>query len=777
MSGLKACIGAIVGCVFGSAVAYGQGLEPIPLRLYLNTADHGEYILMLGPQGELWVPEEAFNDMGIVAPVNMRDLEGGRYVSLKELTPAVQYLMDPVRATLYMQADPAWLRKRSVDLQAGSRRHAAPPALWLDSAFVNYGLNYYATESNGPRAIEVPLETVVNSHGVALVSNFQYRELDDVPQWSRLRSYAVHDDRAALRRWTIGDFSAHSGELGGGGLFGGVSVARNFGIDPYLITAPGPRISGVLETPSQVQLYVNDILVRSEDLPSGEFEVVNIAALHGAGRVRLVIRDAFGQERVSDISFYGSSRLLKRGLHDYVYGLGARRTNVVGETHYGDWSLLGRHDYGLTDGWSVGLRLEAAPSLLSLGTSSNVLLGTAGEVEIAGAYSRAGAYGGYAASAAYAYVSRRFHARISARHIGASYVNTSLPIDRDRARSQAFVGLGWHGPRLGSLSFTLTSTEYYRSDTLRTTSLVYSKRLARYASMLLRASKYLPPSDGTGGDEIALSFNFLLANQTASMGATTEPDATTGYAYVQKNPPLGEGYGYRLRTASRQVAGASSATDGEVYVQYNGPHGSYSADYDRAGELGAYRLTNTGSVVYVKDHWLFGRPIADSFALVRVGDLDGVRVLFGNQETGVTRRGLLLVPTLVSYSNNSLVLDAGDLPVNVSLKRLRQSFAPGYRNGAVAEFEATRVQAVTGRIFYVGAAKTRPVEFARLRLVSAGRTLEAAVGRGGEFYIENLPPGRIHAQVTLPEGDCELEFAVPSSGAMLLDVGEVQCRG
>ena len=63
------------------------------------------------------------------------------------------------------------------------------------------------------------------------------------------------------------------------------------------------------------------------------------------------------------------------------------------------------------------------------------------------------------------------------------------------------------------------------------------------------------------------------------------------------------------------------------------------------------RLSAAGGIVYVGGRVGFSRPVTDSFGLVRVDRLEGVRVSLNNQEIGRTdASGEVFLPNLGSYS-------------------------------------------------------------------------------------------------------------------------------
>ena len=83
----------------------------------------------------------------------------------------------------------------------------------------------------------------------------------------------------------------------------------------------------------------------------------------------------------------------------------------------------------------------------------------------------------------------------------------------------------------------------------------------------------------------------------------------------------------------------------------------------------------------------FTRQIRDAFAVVNVGDFEGVRVYSENQEIGRTNKnGQLFVPGLRPYLRNNLRIEIEDLPLNAKVGNVATQAAPYYRSGVVVNF-------------------------------------------------------------------------------------------
>jgi outer membrane usher protein len=63
-----------------------------------------------------------------------------------------------------------------------------------------------------------------------------------------------------------------------------------------------------------------------------------------------------------------------------------------------------------------------------------------------------------------------------------------------------------------------------------------------------------------------------------------------------------------------------------------------------------------------------------------------------------------------------------------------------------------------------------------LEVTINGKTVEAVIGKRGEFYIENLKPGKFPAKITLEDKQCSFEIAVPGSREMIVNIGDISCE-
>jgi outer membrane usher protein len=731
------------------------------LLLIVNHVDKGEVIVLLRA-GDILVRVADLEEAGVRNFSGKRELVAGEmHVSLASLAPGVGFELDERALALRLTAEPALLASTVVDLGVGR-----PPGIVYRQDTSTF-LNYAVTLTNFEK-YAVFTEAGLSIQGALLFSSASRNEDGAIV---RSLSNLTLDDRSHLSRWVLGDRLARSDTLGGNLLMGGVSVSREFGIDPYFLSFPRVELSDTVMTPSTADVYVNGRLLRREPLPPGTFELKNLSVPAGSGTARVVIRDAFGREREIVSPFYFSTALLREGLHDYTYNLGLRRDNFGTESwDYSRPGFLGRHRLGLTDTLTAGGRLEAAADLVSGGPT--VTLGFPfGDVEIAGAASREREQSGGAGSLAYQYLARPVSLGASVRALSDHYATLSLSAKDDRARLEinGFVGINL-GTRT-DLTLQYTRSDFRDRGPEDRASIFSSVRLTDRATLLLSASRSTqkgakPTTEAFAGLSIALG-----DRTTATLSYQRQGDQNLGSVEVQRSLPVGPGFGYRVRADATGETGQGAAT-----VQYQGPYGRYEASYQRANSQDTTVLSAAGGLVALGGAAFATRPVSDSFALIRVPGVAGVQGYLNNQEIGRTNaRGDLPVPDLLSYYGNRLGIAAQDIPLDYSVGSTERTVATPLRGGAVAAFPVQLIRAVTGSLVIVVAGETVIPAYGQLTVTAEGRQFDSPIGRDGEFYLDDVPTGRHPAIIAHETTRCSFTLDVPVAAGPVMNLGALRC--
>ena len=65
--------------------------------------------------------------------------------------------------------------------------------------------------------------------------------------------------------------------------------------------------------------------------------------------------------------------------------------------------------------------------------------------------------------------------------------------------------------------------------------------------------------------------------------------------------------------------------------------------------------------------------------------------------------------------------------------------------------------------------------FGELTLTDRLRTYTSPLGRQGELYLENVPPGTLSGNVEFSGGECTVTITVPPGATSFVKLGAVPC--
>ena len=779
---------AALGIATPATPAFAQ--ERSIWALVINDEPKGDVEIVLTAEGP-WVDPAALLAAGIqTVPEGRRQAfapDTIARVSLASLAPQLTFTLDEAEIRLIVSVDPALLKTTEVGIS-----NPRPPGLTVRSnnaIFLNYSSNW-STDGKAAGYGELGVRMFGGLFETAATVD------DDGAVIPGLTSLTV-DQVRGRRRWVLGDTIGRSTTLGSSPVVGGFSLSTQQDIDPYYAIYPTPQIKGAVRTPSTADVYVDGRLVSSVRLPPGRFSLNDLPIETGLGDARVIIRDAFGRQQSITLGYYLSTQLLKRGEHDYSYVAGWERTSSGTKVEYGRAMGTAVHGIGLTDSLTIGFQAEGAKDLAMVGAGFNARLWRLGTFGAEGLASRTADEGqGYAATGVYAFLSNWISTEWRGTWIGPQFRTLFLEA-ADQAQvtadASATVALG----RLGSFTVggTLGGPDAFKArisqidpdligrlpedvkrrlqDALATQHdklwrLGYNVNLTsrtQLSANATRVDKAGSPTTWEGFASLTLALGWRTVASTVA-SVDQEGEAFTS-VNVQRSLPLGPGFGFRIDADAQ----APYRTEGVFEVQARrgivGLRVDGSQDDDTVGTVNL-----AGSIVAIGGEVLLSRPVDDGYALVKVPNSRGVRVLANNQLSGRTgRRGSLFVPDLRSYLSSPIGIVQDDLPVEVKLGAISQDIAVPYRGGAVVVFEATVIRALTGRLDAGG----KPPEYGTLSVTVGAREFSSPLNAGGEFYFEDLPPGDHQGVASWSGRKCRATIRMPDKAPPTTDAGVVPC--
>jgi outer membrane usher protein FimD/PapC len=704
--------------------ALSRASETIIIEVVLNQVSQGDYFVILTDDGDLLLNINDLRSMGVTPPAGeIIVIEGEEYLSLRSME-GTDFVFDENTLTLKIDLPAASFPSLTIDMAVPRPENVYYPR--DSSGFFNYGLNYVGDDSSGLQLFEFTNEVGLRTGDLLFTSDSIYRKEQEEDRFLRLMSTLTLDRREDLRRIMAGDFLTFSGELGSRLSMGGLSFSKNFDIDPYFVFYPAIDFAGAVTTPSEVQVFVDGSLVRTERVPPGRFDIINLTRYEGPGVLELVINDAFGRSRRLRDPFYLTERLLKKGLHQYSYNAGFLREDYFEKSNnYGDLSFSGFHRYGLRDNLTLGISGEASRDLGNMSLGGSYLLGTGGLFDLSLAGSTGGEdRSGVAGLAGFSYLGKKLNARLWTRWFSKDYTTLADLSEEDRRHYELAAGLGYGTENFGSFSVSYALSEKYVGDDQRNLFVTYSRDLTSKSSVFVSYRKDWEEEEGYG---FYVNLNYTPWEQTlVSARAEVRDEGNRQALQIQRTPPVGEGYGYwavleRVEDTEEDITNYSFSPT----LEYNSRYGSYRGRLrtGTGGEenLTVYQLSTTGAAAYVGGTLKLSRSVDDSFGLVKVGDLEDVRVYRNNQEIGRTdAKGRVFVPDLLSYYENQISIEDEDIPIEYSLPSVLKYVSPPLRSGSCIIFLARKIQPLVGTLHLEVDGQLIPLEFREVRIFLGG---------------------------------------------------------
>jgi outer membrane usher protein FimD/PapC len=751
------------------------------VKVFLNGEVKGEFLVRLLDDGDFQVRSADLAAMGLSVPQGRTtEIDGEPHRSLRSLEK-MSFVFRENTLSLEMTAHPSMLPMRVVDF----RPPRLPKVLYPkdSSGFFNYGVTWTGGNPGDAESLDVTGQVGVRRGDFLFLSDAAFEKTRADQRLVRLSTNVTRDRRETMQRLVFGDLIASSGDLGSGVNLGGFGFSKVYRIDPYFLRYPLAGVGGMVTLPSQAEVYLGGTRIRTEKLLPGQFELKNISSFGGRSDVTVVIRDPFGREQTIRYPFYFTETLLEKGLHEYSYNIGFLRRKFGEESdRYGPIAFSAFHNYGVSDRVTLGGRGEGTGDGANLGPQAAFRVGDAGIVALsfAGSARRDGRLGA-AGEASHSFQGGAVSTRIFFKGVSRDYAVAAEEGEgsTDSVRYEVAAGAGYGTRRMGTFSVDADFLKRHTGTDRRTAAVAWSRNIGWNVSV---QGSLRNVREGETVNELLLGVNYYPGRDLSLAASYREAGGVRSETVqARKNLPAGEGWGYGA-SVERTDSPVLSSTAVNPSAQYNARFGSYAAEYrgeriDGDGGNGLFRLSAYGGVAFVGETIGVSRPITDSFGLVNVGGLEGIRVYHNNQEMGRTDgRGKLFLPSLGSYYENQISIADKDVPIEYSLLEVLKVVSPPLRSGSKIPFEVKRVQAVTGTLGMERDGEWKPAEYVEVRLPAEGKEVAFPTGKGGEFYVEDLGPG-IHAASVEQEGKpCLFEMKVPSTDDMILDLGRLTCE-
>jgi len=733
----------------------------------VNSQGFNETVALLrSPDGRFFVAAEDLERWRLRVPsaVPLRR-EGKSYYSLDDL-PGATALVDERRLTMQITTR-AEAFVSTVDVVKPPQ--FPPPMLPHPGGFLNYQLS--VTQFEHDRSDNGVFEAGFFSTYGVFTSALLAPELGSPRDYVRLDSTYTVDYPEKLTSLRLGDTLSRPGTWGRPIHLGGVQFGTNFNVQPGFIRTPVLEAVGSATVPSTVDVFVNNALARRTAVPPGPFSITNIPAINGAGEMRLVVTDLLGRQQVIAQPYYGSIQLLKRGLEDFSYEAGLTRRDFALESdHYGPPIGAATYRRGFTDAFTGELHAETSDGVRTIGPTGVFRAGNVGLISGSYAVGHSDQGFGHLVGAGVEHTESKYNFSAIGQWATREFRQVGMAPDELPRNRQTILTAGYNLGALGAVSATRVVQDQRGQPFAEVLTLSYNVPIGRIANFSVNVQR-IPGDNGSTGIHAALVVPLGELRSASVAVDRTRSNATGNLENVQsfllqKSPPYGDGYGYRLQARERDLLAAGT---------WQTPIGVYTAEGSRTGDNQdqALRLGAEGGFATIGGYYFASRNMNDSFGVVRVADYPNVRVLQDNQVVARTdKEGYAVLPRLRPYDRNQVTLDARDLPLDAVLGSLKLDAVPYYRSGVLLDFPVRRVRAATMTVALDDGESMPSGALAHVE----GKHDEFPVALRGELYVEGLED-RSRITVEWKGQRCTLDIVYPKTDDPLPDLGTFVCKG
>ncbi len=253
--------------------------ERLIARVFVNAVNRGDLALLRDANGNFFVPAAEFAKWGLALPGAASVMvDGEPHVRLADVQ-GLEARFDAAKVTLHLQVASNALPGTTIDLRPKRRAGVVYPA--DTSFFLNYGFNAEGDDSFGNLRYQAATELGARAGNWLFYSTTDYQWGEGTSsRLTRLLTNAQYDDRPNLRRLTFGDFFTAGFDLSSSVPIAGVSLTKDYSMDPYFIQYPTAAFRTEVAFPSTVQVRVDGNVIEQRRVQPGPVDITNITGRH-----------------------------------------------------------------------------------------------------------------------------------------------------------------------------------------------------------------------------------------------------------------------------------------------------------------------------------------------------------------------------------------------------------------------------------------------------------------------------------------------------------------
>ena len=435
----------------------------------------------------------------------------------------------------------------------------------------------------------------------------------------------------------------------------------------------GATITGIANSPAQVEIRQNGTLIHSTVVPAGPFSLTDVRRLNSRSDVEVTVKETSGEER----RFTVPAAMLGLGLPAPGYSVAAGRIRKIGDGEGAEpWVVSGGWSGALHPQVSVGTGVLAAEDYRAAGLNLGWLPWQDSQFQISTQLAQASRQGSERGVQTDLSWSQRLTERwaittaSSWRTLGyrdledSTYTTDTREQQRSRYRDQQSATASWSHPMLGAFSAGISRSSTFTGDSSS------SRALASWGTSFGRVSVSASAEWQVGGrqqsdDSVYLNISVPLGENRRgrawARNAGGEHRIGAGIS-EQLNDQLSYRVGVERDSRDREVESSVGVSALPYYSQLD-------FNYTRSDdERSSYQGGARGGVVLHGDGLTFSPyPVRETFAVMSVGDMAGIKVSTPSGPVWTDWQGQAVVPQLSPYGRSPVEVQTRSLPRNADI--------------------------------------------------------------------------------------------------------------
>ncbi|APC15807.1 outer membrane usher protein [Pseudomonas frederiksbergensis] len=581
---------------------------------------------------------------------------------------------------------------------------------------------------------------------------------DDVSRTTHIAAYAQRTFASHEAVLQAGQINLYNPVLAGAQITG-VQVLNEQALQ---VEGQSAVIEGIANSQAQVEVRQNGSLIHSTVVPAGPFALTNVRRLNTRSDVEVTVKEADGSER----RFTVPAAMLGIGLPAPGYSLAAGRVRSIGDEQGSDpWVISGGWSGAIHPQVLLSAGVTGAADYRAIGAGVGLLPSPVTQVQTtltgADASGRQSSQGyqadlsiSHRLSDQWALNAGSSYRTLGYRELEDAVFDNTTDDNKSRYRDQQSAALSWSHPWLGAFSGGISQSNSFDGQNS-------SRALASWGTNIggvsVSATAEWQVSGANRNDDsvyVNLSIPLGENRRARTWVRSSDGEYRSGVGLSEQiNDQLAYRVGVEHDTRDRQVQSTAGVSLLPRYTQLDLNY--TRADADRSSYQASAR---GGAVLHGGGLTLSPYPVADTFALLSVGDMGAIKVTTPSGPVWTDWQGQAVIPQVAAYGRSPVEVDTKTLPRNADISNGLAVISAG--RGAVDKVEfgvsmtrraLLKVTTANGAPLPRGAAvNTEDGEFVTL------------VQEGGLVFLPNVLDTRALFIKAPGLERCELRFELPA---------------